>query len=240
MTIRLDTHSLAEWNRAVPGVFGPIAIRAPAAGFRARLQHAHWGSVSLTRLDSVSARVDGAQAQAPPARGHALRDAPLLSALMTQLSVAGGRVAAALGSCEEVQRLVSDLLVLTWPAVGGAVRGVPHGPLAWTPRVLSCFSQRLGEAGLSGARVADELGLSPRYVQQIFARMGTTAGAYILDQRLRRAAVLLRSDAERSIGDIAMALGFCDAAHFSRCFRGRHGCSPSQWRVLQAGTPANP
>lgn len=39
----------------------------------------------------------------------------------------------------------------------------------------------------------------------------------------------LRS-AGRPVGEIAYGRGFSDAAHFSRAFRERFGCSPREWR----------
>ena len=79
--------------------------------------------------------------------------------------------------------------------------------------------------------LADELGISPRSVQSLFAQRATTPSAYILRRRLDRAAELLSGDPARSITDIAFDLGFNDSAYFTRCFRQQFGAPPSAWRT---------
>lgn len=49
-------------------------------------------------------------------------------------------------------------------------------------------------------------------------------------KRLNRAEQLLRRHPELSIGEIAAATGFQDNHYFSRVFRQRRGCTPSEWR----------
>lgn len=52
---------------------------------------------------------------------------------------------------------------------------------------------------------------------------------YLLQLRLRHAARLLRTT-DQSITEIAFAVGFGDSNYFARQFRGRMGCSPSDYR----------
>lgn len=81
--------------------------------------------------------------------------------------------------------------------------------------------------------LARRLGVSPRYVQMLFARAGTTASAAMLAARLDIAAAELRqpSRAGDTIAAIAYGAGFADLSHFNRAFRARFGCTPGTWRA---------
>jgi AraC-like DNA-binding protein len=97
-------------------------------------------------------------------------------------------------------------------------------PVAYALRHLA--DPELGTASLCAAT-----GLSPRAVQKAFLReTGLTPTAFVTERRLARAAELLVTEPGRSVTDIAFALGFNDAAFFSRCFRRRFGTSPRAWR----------
>lgn len=116
-----------------------------------------------------------------------------------------------------------------------ALRGAAAPPVPAEARELRRLRRlveaRLGDPELRGAALAGELGLSLRRVQQLFAAVATTPGAYILHRRLARAAELLEGDPGRSVTALAFDLGFNDSAYFSRCFRRRFGASPSAWRA---------
>lgn len=60
------------------------------------------------------------------------------------------------------------------------------------------------------------------------ARFGRSPHAYLLDQRMHRAAERLR-DSEATISEVARHFGFNDLSHFHRLFRGRFGLSPSAY-----------
>lgn len=61
------------------------------------------------------------------------------------------------------------------------------------------------------------------------AATGKTPHRFVLDQRLRHAAAMLKS-ASASVAEISRACGFRNAAHFSVKFRARFGVTPSQYR----------
>ncbi|MBL8942370.1 MAG: helix-turn-helix domain-containing protein [Myxococcales bacterium] len=54
-----------------------------------------------------------------------------------------------------------------------------------------------------------------------------------------RAQLLDPAHAHRSISEIAFALGFTSAAHFSRAFRARFGRSPRTLRAAPSGAAAD-
>lgn len=92
----------------------------------------------------------------------------------------------------------------------------------------------IGASDLTPQKVADELGLSLRVLQKVFATAGEQPGAYILDQRLERISEALGrpEHASHSIGRIAASFGLHEPSHFSRTFRERFGMSPRDWRKL--------
>ena len=74
------------------------------------------------------------------------------------------------------------------------------------------------------------LGYSPGYFARIFHRSyGLAPRTWLLQQRLRHAAVLLRESSSR-VSNIAHQLGYSEVYLFSRQFRQMFGASPKQWR----------
>ncbi|QTF93092.1 AraC family transcriptional regulator [Halomonas sp. BM-2019] len=67
------------------------------------------------------------------------------------------------------------------------------------------------------------------FARQFRALTGQSPHAWLVARRLARARTLMGASLA-SLTEIALACGFGDAAHFSRVFRSRHGCSPRQWR----------
>ena len=63
------------------------------------------------------------------------------------------------------------------------------------------------------------------------ACMQTTPYKYILEYRLSKAAILLKST-DTPIGDIASSVGFHQISHFGKCFREKTGYSPREYRQL--------
>jgi AraC-like DNA-binding protein len=103
----------------------------------------------------------------------------------------------------------------------------------WRQRILSHIDKHLDDPELRTSSIADAFNVSSRYIQLIFADMGLTVSAYILDQRLSRAAERLRTGkVGRLISDVAFDVGFQDLSYFSRCFRSQFGMSAKQYRAL--------
>jgi AraC family transcriptional regulator len=72
---------------------------------------------------------------------------------------------------------------------------------------------------------------SPFHFHRLFhALMGEALGDYLRRRRLEIAATRLRAQLRIPVLDIALAVGFGSAEAFTRAFRGRFGCSPTQWR----------
>jgi AraC-like DNA-binding protein len=110
-------------------------------------------------------------------------------------------------------------------------RGTPSG----TAHLLSAktyIAGHLGDPGLCVDIVARVVGVTPRHLNRAFAAEQTTVAQFILARRLERAKGDLAAPAlaHFRIADIAFRWGFSSQAHFSRMFRARFGCSPSEMR----------
>lgn len=92
---------------------------------------------------------------------------------------------------------------------------------------------RLGDPGLNVGMIARAQGVTPRYIQRLFEREGTTFSNHLRDRRLDLAHRMLSGDYghDASIASIAFDCGFGDLSHFNRSFRKRFGMRPSDARA---------
>ena len=106
---------------------------------------------------------------------------------------------------------------------------------ALVQRALAIIETEFASA-LTAAQVAQQVGVSRRHLDALFARSGCTVSRAIWDCRLRRAAAQLRQPGgpPMAISELGYALGFQDPAHFARAFRKRFGVSPSAWRATRS------
>jgi AraC family transcriptional regulator len=78
--------------------------------------------------------------------------------------------------------------------------------------------------------MAATLGLSEGFFTRAFkAAVGKSPHSYLIDRRIARARVLLRT-CPHDLSDIALAVGFSSHAHMSAAFRKRLGVTPSHLR----------
>jgi AraC-like DNA-binding protein len=105
-------------------------------------------------------------------------------------------------------------------------------------RICQSIESLLPDPELSLRRLADRNGVSPRYIQKLFAAAQDTFGHYLRARRLERCRMDLGSPlcARLSISEICFRWGFNDSAHFSRAFRNRYSQSPREYRRA-AGEP---
>lgn len=79
---------------------------------------------------------------------------------------------------------------------------------------------------------ADATGMTVRSLQRRLGRCGWTYSD-LLDDLRRRTALRLLDDPSVKIIDVAVAVGYSDAAHFTRAFQRWHAMSPNAWRRLR-------
>lgn len=100
-------------------------------------------------------------------------------------------------------------------------------------RAIKKIISENSDGELSVDMIAARRGLSPRYVQRLFAEEGTTFTEFVRDKRLDRAYGMLNSERFRHlrVGDVALEVGFGDLSYFHRQFRRRFGLSPTDVRA---------
>jgi len=104
-------------------------------------------------------------------------------------------------------------------------------------RIDEQIERRLHEPELRTVDVAQALGVSARYVQQVLARQGTTFTRLVTERRLLLCRIAFDTDPGRMLGTarIARRYGFVNSAHFSRVFTRHVGISPRAYRVTASG-----
>ncbi len=115
------------------------------------------------------------------------------------------------------------------PATGHAISSVKAAQLH---QICQRIETLLGQADLTPQRVANEQGVSLRYLQKLFANSGNTFSSYVRRRRLERCRADLLSPlyAELTITEICYRWGFNASSHFSRAFRKEFGQSPRDYR----------
>jgi AraC-like DNA-binding protein len=168
-----------------------------------------------------------------------IKDQRQLRELIIQYFSLSGASAASLD--EAGQRTVAhhmiDLVALLLRAGGDeAHEATQRGHFAARLRSIQRHViDHLDDSGLTISQVAGNCGLSPKQVQRLFERAGTTFTEFLLEQRLLLARRQLSGPGHREekIGSLAYGVGFGDLSYFNRAFRQRFNMTPSEWRNSQ-------
>lgn len=100
-------------------------------------------------------------------------------------------------------------------------------------QIVSYFEDHYSEK-ISLDTIAENMYLSPFYISRIFkSETGDTPIRHLINIRLERARELL-VQGEMSVQEVAAAVGYEDAYHFSKLFKKYYGKSPSQLRKENA------
>lgn len=96
-------------------------------------------------------------------------------------------------------------------------------------RALLAMQQHM-DSPLPISRIADSLNVSRRQLERHFTeQLGITPANADKQIRIAQARHLLATT-DRSISEIAVETGFCDASHFIRVFKARENAAPAAWR----------
>lgn len=99
-------------------------------------------------------------------------------------------------------------------------------------RLKAIIEGALHNHALKPADLAAAAGISVRYANSLLAEQGTSLERYVVLRRLERCYRALTDvvQAHRTVSDIAYSHGFSDLSHFTRRFKARFGCVPSECR----------
>jgi AraC-like DNA-binding protein len=103
-------------------------------------------------------------------------------------------------------------------------------------RIQRTIRDRCHEPGLSPAAIAEQHGISKRYLHYLYAHAKTTFRHELMRTRLESAHRLLsdrRFDA-LSVGEVADRCGFMEPSHFARRFRKAYGMGPTEFRTARS------
>jgi AraC-like DNA-binding protein len=89
--------------------------------------------------------------------------------------------------------------------------------------------------------ISNGVGLSVRYINNLFNTEDTSLMRYLTQQRLELAKRRLSNHLLRhkTITELAMQSGFNNMAHFSRLFKQNYGVSPRQYRACSLTRTSN-
>ena len=144
------------------------------------------------------------------------------------------------GSVAAIAESVENILVAGLCSLPGAADPVVSQLTAFHRDQIKAYALRhLRDPRLSVGAIAAHLRLSPSTIYRAFAGEPCSLHAWIWNRRLDGAKreICDPALANRTITEISFGWGFNDAAHFSRVFKHRFGCSPRELRTecIQSG-----
>ena len=102
--------------------------------------------------------------------------------------------------------------------------------------VTSYVRENYSDPALSNESIAKAMHYSSHHLNLVMQReLGVSLQGYLLSQRLEIAKNMLEFT-DRPISDIAFAIGFCSAAHFTKTFREAENCTPKEYRASHLHT----
>jgi AraC-like DNA-binding protein len=104
-------------------------------------------------------------------------------------------------------------------------------------RVLQSLRDQLTLPRLSPALVAQQNGISVRYLHRLFQLQGQTFMGEVTRQRMRLCERLMREAPRKTlhIKELAIRCGYADDSTFRRAFKAHFGCGAAQWAASHGG-----
>ena len=136
--------------------------------------------------------------------------------------------------CEQlVANFMLDLIALSLAkAIEGTTPRISSSKAMAILQIRAAVKARLTDPDLDVQSIADAVGLSVRYANDILASQDTSIGRLILTERLERCRQAFEDPAQscRSVSEVAFGWGFSDLTHFGRCFKKTYGMSPRDYQ----------
>lgn len=125
-----------------------------------------------------------------------------------------------------------ELFTLSLWEVAGKTKQMSRHRSQALIRVKQFIACNLNETDMKADDIASEMGLSVRYINDLFNEEGTSLMRYLTQQRLARSRHYLASWSYQhlSITEVAIQSGFSNMAHFSRVFHQAYGMPPRAYR----------
>jgi AraC-like DNA-binding protein len=99
--------------------------------------------------------------------------------------------------------------------------------------VLAAVEKHFADKQFNTETLAQETAISRAELnKRLQVLLGQDSRQFILAVRLRRAAELLREDTA-TVSAVASRVGFRSASYFTRCFKKRFGCLPSDYGTTE-------
>lgn len=144
----------------------------------------------------------------------------------------------------EIGRLFLDWLRAHADAMArlGVPAWRPHAPDERLGRALLAIEQHPLHRPFRERDLAATAGVSVPHLHRLFARHAGATPRARYEERRHQTATMLLAQSDRPLKAIASDLGFSSPAHFSRWFRAKSGCAPSDYRGrgASAGTERRP
>lgn len=133
-----------------------------------------------------------------------------------------------------VSETMVDLVGLATGAKGEAaeIAGLRGLRAARSQAILAKIRDNFTNPDISARRVAQELGLSMRYIHELLEETGFSFAEHVLELRLQKTRQILSDRAydRMLVSEIAYSCGFSSLSYFNRAFRHRFGCTPGSAR----------
>lgn len=98
-------------------------------------------------------------------------------------------------------------------------------------KVSVIIDKHLDDSTFGISTFCKEIGMGRSLLFSKFkALVGMTPNNYLLNCRLKAAAVMLKKYPDLPVGDVSVRCGFNIPVYFSRCFKSQYGCTPQQYR----------
>lgn len=197
----------------IPDKFSKILISIPRPLLDKRLINA--GNLTATKL--------------PTKNGIGAIAASLIESTTQQLNTISAV------NFQQLAMPVLDLFTLLISEQKAGLSSLSHHQTYALLRVKQFIHLYIRESTLNAAMVSEGVGLSVRYINNLFSKEQTSLMRYITQERLELSRRYLSNIIHRnaSITEIAMQCGFNNMAHFSRIFRQTYGASPREYRQQQ-------
>ncbi|WP_354140587.1 AraC family transcriptional regulator [Bradyrhizobium sp. LB11.1] len=132
-------------------------------------------------------------------------------------------------SAHDMERRIPSAHPLIANYLRKRIEAIESRPASWEEKVDEVVRILLASGDCTVERVAEHLACTRRTIHRHLAEAGTSFSA-ILEAQRADLVIQLIEDPDRPLADIAAQLGFSAQSAMARWFRGRFGCTITDWR----------